>query len=157
MPERHGRIPNRDAERGERFLVRRDGNGPFAEIFLLRFGRDGKIVYKGIVEQPLAAVVEERADVIDGGIPRGLAALRHKIHNIDLYGVRLVDRLADAGDEKVRNDARIKTAGAEHDEIGLPDGIKTGGQRRRMLRREICPHDATREVFFCIRRSAIRP
>lgn len=83
LPERHGRIPDRDAERGERFLVRRDGNGPFAEIFLLRFGRDGKIVYKGIVEQSLAAVVEERADVIDGGIPRGLAALRHKIHNID--------------------------------------------------------------------------
>ena len=93
-------------------------------------------------------MVEERADVIDGGIPRGLAALRHKIHNIDLYGVRLVDRLADAGDEKVRNDARIKTAGAEHDEIGLPDGVKTGGQRRWMLRREICPHDAPREIFF---------
>ena len=42
LPERHGRIPDRDAERGERFLVRRDGDGTLAEVSLLRFGRDGE-------------------------------------------------------------------------------------------------------------------
>ncbi len=148
MPERHGRVPDGDAESGERFLVRRDGDGAFAKISLLRFGRDGKIVYKRIVEETVAAVVEKRADMIDGSIPCGLAALRHKIHHVDLDGIRRVDRLADAGDEKIRNNARIKAAGAEHDEVCLPDGVETGAERHGVLRRKICPHNAPREVFF---------
>ena len=72
LPERHGRVPDGDAESGERFLVRRDGDGAFTKISLLRFGRDGKIVYKRIVEETVAAVVEKRADMIDGSIPCGL-------------------------------------------------------------------------------------
>ena len=76
-------------------------------------------------------LVKQRADVIRRGIALRLPRLRHDVADIDLQRAGVHDRVHDAADEEVRDDAGIETPRPEDDHIGLADGLEHGGQRLR--------------------------
>jgi len=98
--------------------------------------RDRRVVGKAEVDESLLPVAQQRLQMVGGGITLRLAILRHDV--ADVKGLRAggMDGVGHTVDEKIGDDARIKAARAEQDEVRLLDGAQRIGQRLRMLGQE---------------------
>ena len=110
--------------------------------------RDGRIVGKAEVDDPLPPVTLQGFQMIGGGVALGLAVLRHDIADVKLLRVRRADRVGHAVDEQVRDHARIKASRAEQDEVGLRNSTEGGGQGLGLGRDQIHMVDAAVLLLF---------
>ena len=86
-------------------------------------------VHEHVVDEPLHAVGRQRLEVLAGRqpprLPLHVGQGAHEQH----AAPRGADGLDDAGDEQVRDDGGEQRPRAQHDEVGLADGLK-----RRLVR-----------------------
>src|SRR5262249_30134189 len=80
-------------------------------------------------------IFEDGADMIGGRVAIRLTRLRHQVANVNFESGCCLNRLANACDQQVRNDARVKTPRSKDNGVGLPDRFDyawSGGWRWRV-------------------------
>ena len=92
-------------------------------VGLEKLCRDFPVVRDAHVHHVLARVGKNRFDVVSRCITVRLAVLRHDVEHIALERLRAGDRSGNAVDEKVRDDACVKTAGSQDDHVRVRDGL----------------------------------
>jgi hypothetical protein len=90
---------------------------------------NGRAVDQRVVEDLLAGVAVESADVIGGGEAEALVGLRHQVADVDLGGGRVDDGFGDAVHQQVWDEAGEQRAGADADDVGAGDGVERLRQR----------------------------
>ena len=79
-------------------------------LFLIRFEilrRNFAVIGDAHVHDARARVGKNRADVIGSGVAVGLTVLRHDVQHVAFERLRARDRLRNAVDQEVRNDACV--------------------------------------------------
>ena len=81
--------------------------------------RDGRVVCKAEVHDPLPPVTLQGFQMIGGGVALGLAVLRHDVADVKLLRVGRADGVGHAVDKQIRDHARIEASRAKQNEVGL--------------------------------------
>ena len=131
------RIVRRDAHLAQLLGARLDRLRALGRVGLKDVLRKRHIVGKAEIEQLLAGVIKQGADVVHLGVALGFAVLRHDIHDVELHGVGSGDRGGDAVRDQVRHDARVEAAGADDDKVRLLDRLQHGRHGGGTLRQQL--------------------
>ena len=96
----------------------------FRRVPFAHGGRDARSVHDGAIDQPGAAVSQQRGQMVRGTEVGGLAGLRHQIHEAGFEGLRLANRLRNACNQEVGDQAGEQRARPDGDQIGLRDRLQ---------------------------------
>ncbi len=91
--------------------------------------RSGRAVDHGAIKQARARVLVNRTHVVGNRVMLGLAGLGHKIRDVDALCVGMGDDVRDVFDEEIGNDAGVKRAGADKNQIGGAKRFENIGER----------------------------
>jgi hypothetical protein len=117
-----------DAEAGDFCGIEANLFGAFRAVTAGDFGRDGFAIGDDVVDEILADVLLNRADVFAERVMGGFAWLGHEIGNVDARGVGTSDGTGDLGDQEIREDARVERAGTHEDEVGIVNRFDSGAK-----------------------------
>src|SRR5580704_8699025 len=79
---------------------------------------------QGVVEDLLASVGIESADVVGGGKAQTLICLGHQVADVNLGGRRLDDSIGDSMHQQVRDKTREQGTWTDADDVGAGDGFE---------------------------------
>jgi len=125
-----------DAEGLDTIDVGDGGFGTLGGVTLAEFGGDGGRVDEGVVEDGAAGVFVDALDVLRSGEVQAFVGLGHEIADEDAGGFGIAEGFRNAMDQEVGDDAGVKGAGADGDEVSGRDGLKRFGRRGRIGRVE---------------------
>jgi len=101
-------------------------------------GRRAVVVDEDGIDPDVRRMPLERAQVVGGAEPRGLARLAHGVHDVQDERLALVDRGDDVWREERRDDAGVEAPGADDHDVRRTDGLDDVGRRfARLMAAEI--------------------
>ena len=99
-------------------------------------GRDGLAIGDHPIDDAVRDVLLNGAKMVGEGVAGGFAGLGHQIGDVDARSLGLGDGAGDFRDQQVRENAGVKRAGTEEDQVGLPNGFDGPGERTHAARRK---------------------
>ncbi len=109
------------------------------------FGRNRLAIGNNPINDAMADVFLDGAEMIGESVAGSFAGLGHEIGDVHAGRLGLGDRAGDFGDQEIRKDAGVERTRTEEDQVGLLDGFDGLGER---------PHTARRELEFLDWRAA---
>jgi len=109
------------------------------------FGRNRLAIGNNPINDTMADVFLDGAEMIGESVAGSFAGLGHEIGDVHAGRLGLGDRAGDFGDQEIRKDAGVERTRTEEDQVGLLDGFDGLGER---------PHTARRELEFLDWRAA---
>ena len=125
--------------------IHHDGGGVLLPVPLHQAGAHRRGVAQAQIHQSRPGVVEQGLYVVRGGHALGLPVLGHDVADVRSQRVGGTHRVGNAVHQQVGDDAGVKAAGAQEDQLRLPDGphrLRQGlwvlGQQADALTRQSC-------------------
>jgi len=108
-----------DLELNEPIGVHHDRFCALSTITPRHFGSDRLTIGDNPIDDAFTHVLLDGAQMLTESVLSGFARLRHQIGNIDPRGLGSRNGVGDFRDQKIRNDAGVKRAGAHEDEVSI--------------------------------------
>ena len=125
-----------DLKPGNLIGIEADLFGAFGAVATGNVEGDGFAVGDDVVDEIFPDVILDSANVFAKAVMGGFAGLGHEIGDIDAGNMGASDSPGDFRDQKIRENAGVKGAGAHEDEVGLLNGFQSGGERANAARNE---------------------
>jgi len=125
-----------DAKAGDLLRIQTNLLGAFHAIAARDFGRDGLTIGDDVVDEILADVILDGADMFAESVVGSFAGLGHKISDVDARSFRASDGLGDFRNQQIWKDAGIERAGAHENKVSVVDGVDSSGKRTDTARNE---------------------
>src|SRR5258708_4612290 len=87
------------------------------------FGRNGLAIGDDPIDDAAGNVFLDGAEMIGKGVAGSFAGLRHQVGDVHARGFGLRDGAGNFRDQQIREDAGVKRARAEKNQVGLLDGF----------------------------------
>jgi len=126
-----------DFELEDLFGINEDGLGALGAITARDVRGDKLAIGNNRVDDTLANVVLDGAQMLTESVACGFARLGHEISNIDARGFGTRNGLGNFRNEEIGNDAGIERAGTHEDQVGILDGVDCFGKRAHAVRHEM--------------------
>jgi len=98
------------------------------------FGRNGLPIGDDPVDDAAGNVFLDGTEMIGKGVAGSFAGLGHQVGDVHARGIGLRDGAGNFRDQQIREDAGVKRARAEKNQVGLLDGFYGQGKRTHATR-----------------------
>jgi hypothetical protein len=112
------------------------GFGALGAVTAGDIGGDGLAIGNDPINDAVADVGLDGAEMVGKGIAGGFAGLGHEIGNVDARGFGFGDGAGNFRNQKIRQNAGVERTRAEEDQVGLLDGFDGFGKRADAARRK---------------------